>query len=258
MKKLFFTASIFILAIMLTHNLYAKEIKMIFWYPGEAGTTAEAAPILDELFKYLNPKIYPDKISGKYFNNVPNGLKYISSDKPTIGIISYLTMTEQGDKIGNPKVIMSTIPSVHGKTTEVYSLVGKVTAIPANPTIFMSEPIPLKFALSQLFPSLKSDTRLSQTSQIVAKLKDISEDKLQAFAILTPTEAYTLQSISASWAKGLKTIMKSNSVPTAMVVLFDPEWKGIKKLKPALMQMASDPAAKDILNELRLTGFVEK
>ena len=52
MKKLIITA--LILTISSSSLAYAKATKMIFWYPGEAGSTKEAQPILDLFFAYLN------------------------------------------------------------------------------------------------------------------------------------------------------------------------------------------------------------
>lgn len=233
----------------------AASLKMILWYPGEAGSTIEAQPILDEFFSYLNEKIAPDTISGRYFNKVSDGLDYLKKERPAIGIVSYATFIQQKAALKNSSVFLSTLPSPEGKPTEQYVLVGHDSKIPSGALVLSSEPLSAQFVRSELFPTVPSNTKLTSTPQLIAKLKEIGDRKIVAFAILTPTEAATLAKISATWSQGIKIIDRSKPVPTARMLLFDPSIKNIDKIKAAFLNAGQDPKAREILNEMRLVGF---
>jgi hypothetical protein len=89
------------------------------------------------------------------------------------------------------------------------------------------------------------------------KLKSISDGTLNALAILTPAEYSTLMSLSAVWAKNLKTLTISAPTPTPGVVLFREPPKNLLLLKEILLKMKDDLSAKDLLGEMRLVGFSE-
>lgn len=255
MKVTRLSVFICIIILALTTTAHARALKMIFWYPGEAGSTTEAQPIIDEFTKLLNAKLAPDTISGKYFNTVDGGLAFIKGEKPVIGIISYAAWIQNKEKLGNSSVILATLPLPHGKSTEQYELVGPVDKIADGAIIFSSEPLSLPFVRGTLFAEIPQDAKLTQSNQLLMKLKETGEGKLNAFAIITPTEAASLEKISAVWAKGLKVIIKSKPVSTARVVLFDSASKDADKIKTALMAIGSDPASKEVLDEMRLKGF---
>ncbi len=88
------------------------------------------------------------------------------------------------------------------------------------------------------------------------KLKEISEGKSGAAAILTPTEAASLAKVKAEWARGLKRVAESKPVPSARVVRFE-DAPGLAKIKAAMISAGSDPKAREILDEMRLKGFAE-
>lgn len=255
MNRLAHVIILSLLILTLASVAHARQIKMIFWYPGEAGSTKEAQPILDEFFEYLNGKIAPARISGKYFNTVEDGLAYIKREKPIIGIISYAVWAQNRDKIGTAQVILATLPLPHGRSTERYTLVGRDTQIPAGAMIFSSEPLSEPFIRSELFPKLTEGVKISQTSQLLMKLKEIGEGKTNAWAILSPVETGALARLGHAWAKSLRTIMESNPVPTARVILFDETWKDVGKFKTTLLTIGDNMSVRDILDEMRLKGF---
>jgi len=249
-------AALFLLWLV-PQTLHAKEIKMLFWYPGEAGSTAEAEPILTPFFQYLNQKLAPDTASGKYFSAIPDRLTYLKRESPVVGVVSYATWVQNASRIAGATVIMSTLPLPHGKPTEQYALVGKKEDLQKEKVlIFSSEPLPSQWVNTELFPSLSTSVdTMKSTPQIIAKLKEIGEGKLRALAILTPPEATTLAKIAAPWAKAIKMLARSKEVPTARVVLFDQHFSGASKLKAALLGAGNDPKAREILTEMRLKGF---
>lgn len=255
MNRLAHAIVLSLLILTLASVAHARQIKMIFWYPGEAGSTKEAQPILDEFFEYLNGKITPTRISGKYFNTAQEGLAYIRSEKPMIGIVSYAAWAQNRDKIGTAQVILATLPLPHGRSTEHYTLVGRNAQIPAGAMIFSSEPLSEPFMRTELFPKLKEGVKISQTHQLLMKLKEIGEGKTNAWAILSPAETGALARLNHPWAKSLKTIAESNPVPTARVILFDETWKDVGRFKTTLLTIGDDMSVRDILDEMRLKGF---
>lgn len=235
----------------------ARTVKMIFWYPGEAGSTKEAQPIIDEFFKLLNSKLTPDKIEGKYFNSLTEGITYVKTETPAVGILSFPIWNEQKAKLAGASVLLSTLPLPDGKTQEQYALAGMVDKFDPSIKLISSEPLDGTFVNSTLFSEVSSSRKIEQTNQMLLKLRDIAQGSLKAIAVLTPTEAAMIAKLNQPWARQIKIIAKSKPVPTARVVLFDKSWQGAEKLKNVLLSLSADPSAKEILNELRLVGFAQ-
>jgi len=235
----------------------ARGAAMIFWYPGEAGSTEEAQPVLDDFLGYVSQKMGDVQIEGRYYNTVDAGLKFISEKRPAIGIVSYAALTQYADKLGAPSVFLATLPLPGGAATEKYAIVGRSKDLKPGVKILSSEPMKLSYVREKLFAGLPQDAVMTPTSQIFSALKKISSGEMDAVAILTPIEASTLAQVSAEWARGLVQISVSENVPTARVLLFDPAWKDADRLRQVLIGAGSDPAAKDLLLELRLKGFAE-
>lgn len=253
---------IFILSVMLTAVLLlatvrsasARTVDMIMWYPGEAGSTEEAQPVINLLFEYVNKKISPDKIQGKYFNSVADGLTYIGSRKPAVAIISYAAWAQNKGRLQGD-VILATLPLPGGAKTESYALVGQAGSATRGLPIISSEPLGISFVRNQLFPNIPVDAKIKESPQLIFSLKKIADGGLKSQAILTPTEAATLEQISAEWATKIAVIERSRPVPSARVVLFDPGWGKASAFKDALIKMNGEPEGREILNELRLVGF---
>ncbi len=255
--KIKMTVFILIAVLSFTKTALCAAETMIFWYPGEAGTTQEAQPILDTFLDYVSSKAQTVKLSGKYFNTTDEGLAFINRQKPAIGIVSYFAWESNKGNFRNSKVWLATNPTPHGQKQESYTLVGKGSLPGGNVTVFSSEPLGKDFIKNKLaFAQLKDFTPQS-TAQLLFKLKSIAEGSVSAVAILSPTEAVTFQKMSAPWTKSLQVLAKSAVVPTARVVIFNPPLKDEVNLKNALLNLKSDPQAKDILEEMRLVGFSE-
>ncbi len=236
---------------------HAGNASMVFWYPGEAGSTEEAQPVLDEFLEYVSMKMGNLTIDGRYYNTVDGGLKYISQNKPIVGIVSFAAFSQNREKMGQAQVLLATLPLPKGAATERYAIVGTSKELKPGTKIISSEPMELAYVRENLFPKLPADAVVTPTAQIFAGLKKIAAKEMDAVAILTPIEAETLAKLSAGWAKSLVTIESSEIVPTARVLLFDPSWKDADKLRQVLIAAGSDPDAKELLLELRLKGFAD-
>lgn len=251
MKKI---TSIIALAILcFSTQVHAAE--WIFFYPGEAGSTEEAAPVIKDFFDYLEKKDSKLSFKGKYFNTVDAGLNFIRSKKPAVGILSYAIWEMKGAQFPEAKVIMSTRPLPHGGTTDKYVLVGVESLSDNGQSVFMSEPLAREFVKEKLFTNLPSSLKLTQTGSVLHKIKSIAKGETKGYAILTATEAYTLDKMTSDWTEKIKELAKSSPVPTARVILFDSGYKNVDSLKSVLANMSTDGGAAEILDELRLKGF---
>lgn len=226
---------------------------IIFWYPGEAGSTMEAQPILDEFMDYLKSKNSSLNLKAKYFNTNNEGLNFINQAKPELGIVSYAAWERYKDKFPNAKVWLATNPLPSGKKTESYALVGKKSPYAGQLTAYSSEPMTKEFIRSNL--GFTQNITPTQTSQILYVMKQIASGKKQGLAILTPMETNVFKRMKAPWVKSLKIIAISKAVPTARVILFSPPSSNTQELKKILLGIRNDPAAQEILKELRLVGF---
>lgn len=233
----------------------AGDVRMVLWYPGEAGSTEEAQPVIDAFFGYLSEAVPPEQVKGRYFNTVKGGLDYIARQKPKVGIVSYAAWEQNRSKLGGAKVLLATLPLPGGTETETYAMATRKKGDAAATKIYSSEPLSEQFVKQQLFPNLPAGATLEQTDRIFMKLKAIAAGEDKAMAILTPIEASTLEKLKSDWAKELKISERSRPVPTARVVVFDDGWKESAKFSEAMLSAGKDPKAADILEELRLVGF---
>ena len=254
MARRTFAVAALMAAMMISTTSHAKQLNMIFWYPGEAGTSEEAQPLIDAFLDYLNVKIAPDRLAGRYINTVEEGLSYIRTNNPCIGIVSYAAWMQNRQKFPKAAAVMSTLQTPGGGNTQRYALYGSVESVSPKATVLSSEPLSAKFVKTELFPDIPDGASFKQSPQMLFKLRAIGEGKSSYFAILTPSEAGALSRLSAPWASGLKRIALSKPVPTARVVLFDASFDA-SRIMAALEAAGSDPKAAEILSELRLKGF---
>lgn len=232
----------------------AREIKILFWYPGQAGSTEEAQPVLDLFCRYVAARLGPYRVTGTYFNTISGGRNFLKRGLPTIAIISTPMWTVYRSQVAGAVEWLATAPLPHGETTERYQLIGTTKTISAGMHLFTSVPFP-EFIHRELFPNLPRDVQIEETHQLLAKLRAMGEGQESAIALLTPLEASTLAGLSNAWAKQLVTIATSPPIPTPRVILFDAHFFDAPKLKKILLGMATDKEAQDILAELQLKEF---
>ncbi len=254
MRKLALYLLIFILALFASAKTFASDT-IIFWYPGEAGSTEEAQPILNEFVSYLGKKDDTLKLTAKYFNTTESGLDFIQKNKPSIGIVSFAAWEEHKKDFPEAEPILITKPLPDGNTTQEYFLVGANDKPINNIIVYSTEPLTKNLIQEKLKLADHYTIIAKQTDQILQKLKAIGSGELDALAILTPIEGATLLKIKSDWSKKIKVLKKSEPVPTAGVILFTPDANLKTKLQDELIKLDADPEAKDLLAELRLMGF---
>jgi hypothetical protein len=239
---------------------HAANYQMLFWYPGEAGTTEEAQGTLDALFDHINPKIAPDKLSGKYFNTVEGGAGFIRQARPKYGIVSFAAYRINSASLGQNTILMQTLPLPDGRPAERYVIVGRGPAPRdwANVQLYSKQPLTNEFVKEFILPPLPQGERVKNVQNILPALKEIASGARQGGVILQPIEHFTLKSLKQPWVKGLSVWHISNELPSAPLLLFGTEDGFTQKFKAALLNMASGPEGKAILETLRLKGFTAK
>lgn len=229
---------------------------MIFWYPGEAGSTSEAQSTLDTFFDYINVRIMPDKISGKYFNTVGEGLNSIKQSRPKFGIISFAAYEVNRDRLGDVTKLLSTLPLPDGKSSENYVIVGLGKAPAAwDITLYTKQPLTLNFVKKHILRTESVSPDISLVTNILPTLKDAATGVKKGGVILQPMEFYTLKNINQPWTKALDVWLTSGPVPSAPLVVFGEENPLAQKLTDVLLNMSDDPKGSEILQMLRLKGF---
>lgn len=245
------------LTLAMAAHARAEEVKMVFWYPGEAGSTEEAQPVMDAFSAYVSGEMKSDQLKARYFNTVKGGLDYIARQKPKVGIVSFAAWSQNRAKLRGAGVFLATRPLPKGREVQKYTIVGSGKGVPEGAKVYSSEPMTPAFVRGNLFPNFPASAKLTQTDRMFVKLKQIAAGEENAYAILTATEASTLKKLKSDWTKSINTIMKSRSVPTARVVVFDETWKGKEKFSEILLTADKDPKAAEVLEEMRLVGFGE-
>lgn len=229
---------------------------MLFWYPGEAGSTAEAQGTLDAFFDYINSRIAPDKISGKYFNTVNEGLNFIRQAKPRFGIISFAAYTINAGRLGGTTRLLSTLPLLEGRPTENYTIVGRgPTPASWNIILYTKQPLTKDFVGKYILPAGTASPNITLVPNILPVLKDVADGIKGGGVILQPMESHTLKNIDQPWTKGLSVWLTSNPVPSAPLMVFGNKDPLSQKLEEILLKMPDDPKGAEILQALRLNGF---
>jgi len=255
MKFRKFSAWLILAILTISSGALAENIRMIFWYPGEAGSTELAQPALDLFFGYINSRTAPDKIDGRYFNTVNDGLSFIRSASPKLGILSFAAFEENREKIGRVSILLKTLPLPGGKSLEQYVIVGKGEKPKSwNINLYSRQPLTAGFVNKYVLPGTAAP-KIAVVPAILPTLKEVSSGKMPGGVILQPIEFFTLKNLNQDWAKELKTWSTSPPVPTASLLLFGDTLPVVEKIKTILLNMEKDPEGKDILNELRLKGF---
>lgn len=238
---------------LFSSNLFAGSEKMIFWYPGEAGKSSDAAPLLEEFFSYLGMHI-----EGTYFNKTKEGLDFINNEKPKFGIVSWIALQENKDKMPEYNIIADTLPLPDGTPVEQFVIVGRKHSgewVPAEKLkILSSLPINFSFFKQYMFPSIKDSSEIEQTDKMFFELKIIAAEGNKV-ALLTPMEAFSLKSISSEWAKNLSVLAHCQNVPSAKLIYFGSKTDQADILLSKLLKMPLEKNGQEILESLRLKGF---
>lgn len=251
MKKL---VQIIVLTLSLIITLPAHAApshRFIFWHPGEAGTTAQAQPLMDLFAAYLAQKIPGTAWEAQYFSSESGGKQFIRSQRVAFGIVSQLMLQRYEETLGMQQML-ATRPLPHGRNRERWYLVRGVCDTTPG-IIYTTEPFS-SFEVQRLFGQPLSDAQTRPTTDLLGALKAIAAGGCDR-ALLSERVWNTIQR-AGPWAKSLTAQLTSDPVLTPSVVQFPGADSSVAtRLTTVLRAMSTDPEGRAILTELRLAGF---
>lgn len=240
----------------------ARSFRILFWYPGAEGSPEQAMPLLETWTQYIsNQKSFQHKLKPAYqTESVQDGFDSLKKIKPTVGIISLEAYLATRSHI-SADLLAQTKSEPTGDGSQRYHLFkGKDVGSPTM--IELSEPLGKDFVEKILFGGTALSGQhppLHYADQILLILKRIGRGELKAAALLNAYEAAVLKRTSLPWTKNLVKIAMSPVLPSPPVVVFN-DWKHdfpIQAFKEILFSMEKDPEGLEILQELRIRGFME-
>lgn len=231
----------------------AATVRLIIWHPGEAGTTAQASPLMDLFGEYLAAKIPGTRWEVRYFPDVAGGRHFLRNSQPAFGIVSDVARAHLPARTPTQN-LLATRPLPHGRTTERRHLVqGPCADAKAAAVVHATAPLPATdiqrdFALARA-PQVKI------TANLLGTLKQIAGGAC-ASAVVSEREWRTIARLTTPWRQGLRATPSAHAHPTPRVVQFGAAGAShAAALQRALRGMAQDPDGRAILGELQLAGF---
>jgi hypothetical protein len=240
-------------ALFLSSPAHAKTHTFLFWYPGEAGTTAQAQPLMDLFASYLDKKMPETKWRAQYFSVIDRGKTCIRGNKPVMGVVSNVMYWRFRHALGMEHVA-ATRPLPHGKTRESWFLVhGPCTQKNPVRSTFVTEP--LTPALLREHFSSDVPWKIAQTHNLLGRLKTMATGDCH-LAVVGERVWSTITRLKTQWSTALTATPSLKTHPTPSLVKFrHTEPKVADALLRVLRDMSADPEGKAILSELQLVGF---
>lgn len=239
---------------------HAKSYQMIFWYPGEAGSTLEARSTLETFFRYLNIYTEPERINGVYFNTVADGAEFVRTAQPKFLIVSYPASVQQKDILKDYQPMLRTLTFPEGASVETYVIVGKGGSPASLKTVplYTKQPLTSGFVAEHLLGEKAAGVglKIETVANIIPTLKDIASGAKQGGAILQPMEYFTLKRMEQPWVKDITVWKTVGNIPSPPVlVLNGVNDKISKQVRDVLLTMSRSSQGRLILETLRLKGF---
>lgn len=258
-RGLALVAALIILA--LPKSVNARTPTILLWAPGAEGSAEQAAPLLQSWADYIKRKS-GDQISLKFAyqnESVESGISKLKKTKPVAGIISLDAYLVLSDQLPLSLLIQTRkLPKTDG--TQSYVLLKRAGS--HDPTsIVLSEPLNEGFVRKILLQAATlpyKNLPLQYEAQILKVLKSIAHGERNDAILITSYQAATLKKLSAPWTQQLTQVLQSPILPSPPFVTFD-KWAGKFSKEPfaeILLNMSQDAQGKEILQELRLAGFM--
>lgn len=211
--------------------------------------------------EYLKGKGLNASLKAVYSNaSVAEGGEQIKKLKPVAGIISleaYLTLADQ-EPIA---LLLQTRKLPRADGTAQYRIVKNKNGT-APETLWLAEPLGPDFTKNVV---LSSTTEALQslpehyTDQVLYKLKQVGQGELKDAVLISDYQEAVLHQLPSDWAKNLEVVASSPVLPAPPLVLFTKRSDSFpsEELVQLLLKMDQDPEGQQILQELRLAGFMK-
>ncbi|WP_027720194.1 PhnD/SsuA/transferrin family substrate-binding protein [Maridesulfovibrio zosterae] len=250
-KKVFSILLVF--ALSMATSVSAKgRYDFVIIQPGQPGTTVEAQPVMDSLAKYLSAKLGCE-VSGVYFNELDQALKYLDKNKPAWGITG-LTFFKSYDAKFKMHPVASTMPQ--GLDKDVWRLIipkdGPATVNEIKGTVYGSMLYTPEAGKILSGNNEKLNFPLEGTHAALRMLRKVNKGRI-AGVCLDATQ-YSVIKDSNRYAN-TKVIFESAKLPNSPVVWFGDTTDDALRLQAVLLDMKKDPAAADLLKLLQTDGF---
>ncbi|MBI2343414.1 MAG: hypothetical protein HYV02_03625 [Deltaproteobacteria bacterium] len=226
----------------------------VLWYPGEAGSTAEAQPLMDLVGEYLAAKIPQTQWRVLYFAELDPGKNYIHGRRPPFGIVSTVAYWRFQQALQMTH-LLATRPLPHGTTRERWARITGPCEGPGAETrkTFVTEPLTPAFH-AKAFPHA-TPGNIVTTTNALKTVQDIAGEHCLAM-VVNERLGETIGALGARWGKPLQIAMSQATFPTPSVVRFGTTVPPITEaLTRTFLTMDRDPDGKRLLEELRLAGF---
>jgi hypothetical protein len=235
----------------------AESVHFLLIQPGSPGTTEEAAPVISRLAGYLAAHLPKGTaVAGLYLNAIDQVKPAIAQERPRFAIVSLPYYLEQRAAYNwRPQLISR--PG--GKTEDHYHFLvsssnpaarwEKVTGEVAGTLCFTPEPV-ARLLFDRSAASLPF--RCQPTDRLLRASRQVARGEL-AGLIVTEEQFTSLMALPEG--KSLKALRATGPLLPPLVVTFGPPDGTLKAIMHTLQGMNADPAARDLLTELRTDGF---
>jgi hypothetical protein len=235
----------------------AQPIHFLLIQPGSPGTTEEAAPVIGRLADYLAQHLPKGTaVSGLYLNSIDRVASAVAQQKPRMAIVTLPYYLEHRTTYDwRPQ--LATQPG--GKTDDHYRLLVSaanpaagwetVTGTVAGALCVTPEPV-ARLLFNR--PAAALPFRCQPTDRLLRASRQVVRGEL-AGLIVTDEQYSSLMALPEG--RSLKELHATGPLVPPLVVTFGPPDAPLEAVIQALRGMKEDPAAHDLLGELRTDGF---
>lgn len=260
-KKICSTKIFFLVCVLATFcaaKTHALTFDMIS--PGSEGDSESAAPILRELYDYLDAQT-GEPWDGAYHNDENDALEVFRRKRSDLAVVNPVFHDRHAKHLAM-KSLLKTIPVYANEPHETYYLVtGPAAAKPNSSTTIFASATQEQLDLGELFPdqTVLQNKKTTFTANILKEINAIAVDSSKNMVLLSGYEYSVIEKLKTTNTRfqKLKLLATSTPQPSASVVVINPDvpQASIEKLKAALLRMNTDPVGQNILQKLRLKGF---
>lgn len=267
MKIKMFSKYFFIFFFLLTIlSPSAHALHFYFLFPNGEGDTQSAQPYLDNFFSHLQ-NYSKLQFTGQYLNDDKEIFDILQNTKADIILLPHSLI----NKISNVSIytqIAKVIPLYSsGAFEKYYLLTHKANAFENH--LSEKKKIPLYLSATLTFDVLmesfmNSKWSLNQfqqikTNELFSKIMAIAENKEKSAILLSQYEYHLINKLKSSNPnfKNLKTLFETQHLasPKVLVNTSKLSQKEIQTLQKSLIQLQQNPKSKEVLKNLRLSGF---
>lgn len=232
-------------------------VQFLVIQPGAPGSSNEAAPLMARLADYLSRHAAGKPIVKALYVNTPTAAeRAIATLQPQLAIVTLPYYLEERERHGL-RAQLITRPGGH--TEDYYRLLVPVKTHMTSwkelrgavwGTLCFNADAVARLLFQQSADALPF--RCEPTDRLLRAVRQVTKGEA-AGVLLTDEQFDALSALPER--KSLTSLAQTTPLPPPLVVSFDGPSGAVAALTKALLDMKADPAAHDLLNELRTDGF---